>query len=762
MLQHGPAIFNVPEKSRAFANAWDWFTMNGTVMSTRPGRWPLGETRTQCGLLALLALACVAGCSDTPLQPADPDELERVDNLLTIRGEYCAEPDAEVVFPVKVMLAVDQSNSLQCTDNRNRRFDALNSMIDDLRESPSTQVGFLGFANWVRELPFTRDRAAYAPFLDPAGGLGPATDYQGTLATILRMIEQDILDTDPSERARTRYVIVMVSDGSPMPLCLAGCEDDITNCTDGRDNDGDGLSDGSDPDCADINNASIHPDILSGVCNTDEEIPDDVYVDFSGVCPAYNTTPQILQRVRDLLQLQDLYSVGGISLNTVLLFSPQPVVESVCPDAAAAFGLEQDSARALLQAMAAEGNGTFRDANLAMEGDDFLQFDFRSLQAEKTLMSLTAQNHHAVLTENGWSADTDRDGLSDADEDEAGTDPDNPDSDIEGGDGYTDLFEQRLVGVGFDALDNTVPALACTETGDLDGDRLRDCEESFLGTDLRHADTDGDGLSDFVEFERGTDPLEDDVQVDLDFDGLLNEAEILAGSDPLIPDAERNRIVPIQYERSELGRKDITRFGTNDVEERQCYEFEVADMQLVVTPLVPDRGLNRILVHSMEGPNMLAGARSVSYVACFEAFLYGESAKSPADGIIDVREEAWEQTLSEVQGEIDSLSECPDFPALIDNRDPIVAAVRDCLPEGIPLDGFEVSADDAVALVEKYVATNGAVNMPTPSSELFVPLESFNPNRHCYRPWELDRLSELFRLTREACQTCGEEEPADP
>lgn len=716
--------------------------------------------RMRHSLLLSLLLCCA--CTESPLQPADPDPGDQVDNLLTIRGEYCAEPDAEVTFPVKVLIAIDQSNSLQCTDNRNRRFDALNSMIDDLRRSPSTEVGFLGFANWVRQQPFTRDRAAYAPFLDPASGLGPATDYQGTLATVLRMLEQDILDTDPSERARTRYVVVMVTDGSPMPLCLAGCEDDVTNCTDGRDNDADGIADGSDPDCANINDASLHPDILSGVCNTDEEIPDDVYVDFNGVCPAYNTTPQILQRVRDILALQELYSVGGVSLNTVLMFSPQAIVESVCPNAATDFGLEQDQARALLQAIAQEGDGTFRDANLTTDDDAFLQFDFRALHAEKTLMSLTAYDEHAVLGDDGWVPDTDRDGLSDDAEDAAGTDRRQRDSDREGGDGYSDLFELRLQAQGFDPLDNTVPARVCAETSDLDGDRLLDCEETFLGTDPRHADTDGDGLSDFLEFQRGTDPGVDDVQVDIDFDGMLNGDEILAGTDPLVPDANRDW-TPIQYSRRELGRREVTRFGTDRVEERQCYAFEVRDLQMVVTPLVPDRGLNRIIIHGMEGPNMLAGARSVSYVACFEAFLYGDAAKSPESGVIDVTEQGWMDTLSQVQGEIDSLSSCPGFPEVVDDRGLIVQTIRDCLPDGVPLDGFQVSTDGAVALVEKYVAGNGAVNLPTPASELFVPLERFDERRDCHRPWELDRLSELFALTRQACQTCGDDEeaPAD-
>ncbi|MDD9945208.1 MAG: VWA domain-containing protein [Myxococcales bacterium] len=711
-------------------------------------------------VLAGVVLSMVA-CTDAALQPKEADPLETVDNRLSIHGEYCSQPDTEVTFPVKVLFVVDQSTSLQCTDSRNRRFEALNGLIDDLRRSRATQVGFIGFANWTRIQGFTRDRSAFGPFVDPTQGLGPATDYQGALATTLSLIEDDILAIEPAERARTRYVVVLVSDGVPQPRCLAGCEDDITNCSDGRDNDGDGLADGSDPDCDNINDASLHPDILSGVCNTDMEIPDDVYVDFDGVCPAYNQDSQIMQRVRDVLALEDIYSVGGISINSVFLFSPQAVVESVCPGAAQNFGIEQDQARTLLQAIAKEGNGTFRDANLATNNDNFLQFDFRSLQAQRSLTSLVATNAHARLFDGEYAPDTDHDGLPDAREDELGTDPRHPDSDEEGGDGYSDLFEAKLVDQGFDPLDRTVPARPCTQTSDLDGDRLRDCEESFLGTDLRHPDTDNDGLPDFEEFVAGTDPLEDDVRGDLDFDGLLNEDEVLGGSDPLVPNTDQDGRERVQYGLTELGRREVQSFETNAFEERQCYAFEVNDLRLVVTPIVPDRGLNRIVLQAMEAPGMLAGAKSSSFVACFEAFLYGETAKSPPDGLIDVTNAGWNEILSRVQGEIDSLAACPGFPEIVTDRAPVEQAVRDCLPEGIPLAGFEVTRAEAVALVQKYVAPNGAVNMPQPASELFVPIERFNPDQHCYRPWELDRLSELFVMLAEACDPCDPDAMVD-
>ena len=50
------------------------------------------------------------------------------------------------------------------------------------------------------------------------------------------MIEQDMLNSPISLRARTKYIVMFISDGVPEPRCDAGCEDDATNCADGEDN----------------------------------------------------------------------------------------------------------------------------------------------------------------------------------------------------------------------------------------------------------------------------------------------------------------------------------------------------------------------------------------------------------------------------------------------------------------------------------------------------------------------------------------------
>ena len=153
------------------------------------------------------------------MPPTPPPE---VDDKLTVMGQLCTEPADVTPFPVKILFLIDQSASLQCTDSRNRRFQALNRVVNELLPLPQVFFGFVGFASWSRTQPFTREQDAIRPFLDPGQGLGPATDYQGALATAVRMLERDLIDSGPAVRARTRYVVVFVSDGAPEPRCRAG------------------------------------------------------------------------------------------------------------------------------------------------------------------------------------------------------------------------------------------------------------------------------------------------------------------------------------------------------------------------------------------------------------------------------------------------------------------------------------------------------------------------------------------------------------
>jgi hypothetical protein len=129
---------------------------------------------------------------------------------------------------------------------------------------------------------------------------------------------------------------------------------------------------------------------------------------------------------------------------------------------------------------------------------------------------------------NPTKADSDGDGLSDADEvNKYGTNPNVADSD---GDGLTDLEEIQSYGTDPLAVDS-------------DGDGLSDADEvkgtAGYVTDPLAGDTDGDGMDDGDEIANGYDPTDAaDGALDDDNDGLTNAEELQRGTDPKNPDSD--------------------------------------------------------------------------------------------------------------------------------------------------------------------------------------------------------------------------------
>ena len=121
----------------------------------------------------------------------------------------------------------------------------------------------------------------------------------------------------------------------------------------------------------------------------------------------------------------------------------------------------------------------------------------------------------------GEADDDDSDGLSNAQEQRLGTDPENPNSDR---DGLKDGEEVRRY-----KTDPLKP--------DTDGDGITDGDEVLkYKTDPNQADSDGDGLSDGMEINKyGTDPL----KLDTDGDTLTDGDEVMKyNTDPLKVDTD--------------------------------------------------------------------------------------------------------------------------------------------------------------------------------------------------------------------------------
>ena len=74
--------------------------------------------------------------------------------------------------------------------------------------------------------------------------------------------------------------------------------------------------------------------------------------------------------------------------------------------------------------------------------------------------------------------------------------------------------------------------------------------------------------------------------------------------------------------------------------------------------------------------------------------------------------------------------------------------------------GFAYDFPAQRVLLSQYVAGNGAVNIRNPASELFVPIETFDPERDCFRPWEIERVTEMLEQIETSCG-CAAPDPED-
>ncbi len=165
------------------------------------------------------------------------------------------------------------------------------------------------------------------------------------------------------------------------------------------------------------------------------------------------------------------------------------------------------------------GRGCIDDIYIGFARPEGLSSDGDALPDEWELV------HFGSLGRDG-SGDYDGDGMSDAQEFAAGTNPTAADTD---GDGIVDSWE---VAHGLDPL-NPADAFA-----DPDGDGLSTLDEYGIGTNHLLADTDGDGMPDGWEAANGTDPFAPDALEDPDRDGLVNIGEMRHGTDWLLADTD--------------------------------------------------------------------------------------------------------------------------------------------------------------------------------------------------------------------------------
>jgi len=607
------------------------------------------------GLLLVLA-AFLAGCTDAGLEVSQGEGPATVDDKLTVQGRLCTKTPTDEEFPVKIMFIIDTSYSQRVTDPAQQRVTAVNQVLDRFAGNPSVKFSVIAFDAVVTDITkgftSTPDRAAITQRLQQSDRL---TDYQGALGAAYATLSKDMVESGPAIRARTKYVVIFFSDGSPDPQCWGGtaCDPSAPNQCE--------IPGNPSASCKQIScqpNGRCGP-VYQTVCTVDRrDWPEEfqlptgtnpntgqawTWEDFQGLYPEmeagrnYNTPDQIVEKVQDIMALQTVYNVGELRLHTALLFDPnigQAFIDAFC--------LDRPTAIDLMQKMAAAGNGTFTEFTSGAQ-ISFLNINYVSIKQLYKMTNVVAWNTNTVPTKDGPLVDSDGDGLPDIDEDTlktcgskgglgcgSGTDP--LDSD---GDGYTDAFEVRLRSSGFDPLDPTRPAILCPAAArvDFDGDGLRDCEESVIGTDPRLHDTDRDRFPDGVEFYGGTSPVTpEDITQDADTDGVRNGEEILFHWDPLGKEPPQNQPARYWYQIRGLG---------ETPDGRTCYDFDIRDIQLVVTRGASDeeRGVNKTILYFVEGPPDDPKDYGVLRTACVRAKFTSEFLKVPADGKVTLCEQ---------------------------------------------------------------------------------------------------------------------------
>ncbi len=571
--------------------------------------------------------AAASACTDTSLERLPPPPPPTPDNKMTLKGDVCTLSPEDLVFPLRVVFLVDCSESMEVNDppdpttGETGRETAVRETVEELLGTAGGDVKVSVIRFSAESQPLTAEMSEDGRFssyftddLDYVLGKLPmlaqtdrTTNFVRALSETYAEIRDELIHAQQESLALSTYHVVMITDGIP---------------------------------------------------------------DVEGDETRENSTENIIDSVEGLMDLQRVFHVGKMTVNTALISSGSLQVDT--------------KATNLLKAMSEQGAGTYR--SFASGGElNFLYVDLSALKRVFTLKTFIVQNINAVIKNNDIKPDSDGDSLEDWIETAIGSDPFNPDTD---GDGCRDGIEYRYKSSGKDPNDpndckcfapdfcfdensdglcdceDGPPGSCCKDENkdglcdcldkdgdgrcdqenytDSDGDGLFDCEEIYTGTNRNGPDTDGDGLIDFLEIRFGTRPDDNDIEDDLDWDAVANGEEVKTGTDP--------------SHSSFLGRsKQAYRYRefyeSETREGRTCYNFEVGNISLTEVVSNPgDRttlgpagqgfsGFNRLLVFAGEVPFDDIESYARFRVACVEAsFVFAGNYKNPPSGLAKIED----------------------------------------------------------------------------------------------------------------------------
>lgn len=473
----------------------------------------------------LLVSALITGCSGPDLEGA------QVRQSVSLSGSFLTQSPDEIVFPVKILFAIDCSLSMgdevdgieAGSDPQFLRIEAVRNFIDEYNSNENVSFDILLWSADVFDMTrdvdgnggFTKDVDELNRVLDGAYN-DTTTDYLGTLETIYTHISDDInKEENASDLTRSKYVVVFLSDGLS--------------------NTGDGIQSNFD----------------------------------------------IWQSVEDIVTLTEEADVGSFSLHSFLLLGGFADTES--GDEA------RDIAETTLTGMAETGGGQFRLFESA-ESIDFISVIDLRLTVEYIVKYIVAFNYNVQPGIELVYVDSDGDGLTDEEEVLYGTDPLLTDTDD---DGMSDYFEISSSSPSYaldplDADDSPCDKAEDDDWADTDQDGLTDCEEYVKGTYSKVPDSDSDGIPDGIEFLVGGNPLDEETGGDQDFDGVVDWKEIqqhsnLTSTDPIIQER-----YSYQYTWEDMGLVESYEQGSEVASYVRQFDFEVTNIDVMDTADIPE------------------------------------------------------------------------------------------------------------------------------------------------------------------------------
>lgn len=412
-------------------------------------------------VILVFGLCFLFGCDNGP-------DLENSTSrmMASLDGSFFTESPDDLIFPVKVLFAIDCSGSMGAagvgSDPTNQRLAATLAFVEEYNSNPNISFEIILWNSTIRaatmvdgQRGFTKDMAEIQSVLASATNTS-TTDYVGTIEGIHADIMRDIGNNDNHDSlVRTKYVVIFFSDGlDNVPNHSQPRVNDILNSVDD-------LYEMA-TDTYGVRNFSFHTFLLPGI----------------------TMTPQDRQDCIDLMQAMAEHGRGQFRI-----YETADTIDFI----------------------------SIVDLRLTAEYQIkfMVAYNYNVIPGIDTL--------HVDSDGDGLSDERE---LNPPDYWWRPTDPNVADTD---GDGWSDYFEFKI-STNDNPRDPTVDDGACDASPDgtypdSDWDGLNNCEEFWKGTNPYHPDTDHDGIPDSVEFYAGTNPLENQVGMDTDFDGAVDWIE---------------------------------------------------------------------------------------------------------------------------------------------------------------------------------------------------------------------------------------------